>query len=426
MAQSEQRRLFRMSEVMAEFYDGPHATPPESADGPVYLGIKNITEDGRLDLSQVRHISEADFAHWTRRVEPRGGDLVFTYEASLHRYAILPPGFRGALGRRVALLRPRQEVADARYLLYAFIGPEWRATVQQRLNVGSTVDRLPLVDFPSFPISLPDLPRQRKIASILSAYDELIENNTRRIEILEEMAQATYREWFVNFRYPGHEDVPLVDSELGQIPEGWSMITLGESARWLSGGTPSTTNPAFWDGDIPWITSGSLTSLLLDRSDRRITQEGLANGTRLVDRDTVLFVVRGMSLVKEFRVGIADVPVAFGQDCKALIANTGVEPLFLAFGLITMAGEVQAMVELAGHGTGKLSTDRLKAIPLPLPPRDVQQKFSATITPIRNLMTNLRLSTDALRQARDLLLPRLISGGVDVSDLDIDVGELAS
>jgi type I restriction enzyme S subunit len=93
-----------MSAVMAEFYDGPHATPPPADEGPIFLGIKNMTEDGHLDLSDIRHISEADYSTWARRVEPRSGDIVFTYEASLHRYAVLPDGFRGCLGRRVALL----------------------------------------------------------------------------------------------------------------------------------------------------------------------------------------------------------------------------------------------------------------------------------------------------------------------------------
>src|SRR3954469_10194363 len=134
-----ERQTQPMSAVVAEFYDGPHATPPPAVDGPIFLGIKNMTEDGRLDLSQIRHIAESDYVTWTRRVEPRAGDIVFTYEASLHRYAIVPEGFRGCLGRRVALMRPDPHVADTRYLLYALIGPEWRRTVQARLNIGATV-----------------------------------------------------------------------------------------------------------------------------------------------------------------------------------------------------------------------------------------------------------------------------------------------
>ena len=101
-------------------YDGPHATPKEADDGPVFLGIKNITDGGALDLSEIRHVSEEEYPRWIRRVTPQAGDVVFTYEATLHRYAIIPEGFRGCLGRRVALVRPDPDQVDGRYLLYFF------------------------------------------------------------------------------------------------------------------------------------------------------------------------------------------------------------------------------------------------------------------------------------------------------------------
>lgn len=412
--------------VMAGFFDGPHATPAPADDGPIYLGIKNITEDGHLDLNQLRHISWEDFPRWIRRVEPRPGDLVFTYEASLHRYAIIPDGFKGCLGRRTALIQPDTELIDGRFLLYQFLGPQWRGEITKRLNIGSTVDRVPLIDFPLFPIQLPPLWEQRRIAAVLAAYDELIENNLRRIEILEEMAQAVYREWFVNFRFPGHEVVPLVDSPIGPMPDGWTVSDLGASAQWLSGGTPKTSEPSYWGGVVPWITSGSLTSFLLDRSDRTLTEQGVEAGSRLVPRDTLLFVVRGMSLATEFRHGIAEVPLAFGQDCKALIAQPPLDPLYLAYSVSARASEIQGMVEYAAHGTGKLSTDRLKGLRLLHPPGAVQQAFADLVVPMRRLMANLRQQVDNLRATRDLLLPRLMSGQIDVSELDIDTEWLAS
>ncbi len=95
-----------IKEVYAGLYDGPHATPRPSEFGPIFLGIKNVTETGQLDLSDIRHISEEEYPRWTKRVEPRYGDIVFSYEATLNRYAIIPKGFRGCLGRRMALIRP--------------------------------------------------------------------------------------------------------------------------------------------------------------------------------------------------------------------------------------------------------------------------------------------------------------------------------
>ena len=95
-------------------YDGPHATPKEADDGPIFLGIKNFTDDGALNLAEIRHVSEEEYPRWTRRVVPQMGDVVFTYEATLHRYAIIPEGFHGCLGRRVALVRPNPKIIDSR------------------------------------------------------------------------------------------------------------------------------------------------------------------------------------------------------------------------------------------------------------------------------------------------------------------------
>ncbi|MFZ6005155.1 MAG: restriction endonuclease subunit S [Actinomycetota bacterium] len=285
---------------------------------------------------------------------------------------------------------------------------------------GAAQPKLSQANLRQIGLRVPPLAAQELIASILDSLDDLIENSRRRIELLEDMARAIYREWFVHLRYPGYEDVPLVDSPLGPIPDGWGVSTLGDAGRWLSGGTPKTSVARYWGGPTPWITSGTLTARLLDRSDRTLTPEGVANGTRLVDRDTVVFVVRGMSLVKEFRVGIADVPLAFGQDCKAIVAAEHVEPLYLGFTFFALQDEIQGMVELAGHGTGKLSTDRLKAIPLLVPVRDLQAAFVETVTPMREQMTALRLATDRLVSLRDLLLPKLVSGAIDVSLLDLE------
>ena len=139
-------------------YDGPHATPQEASEGAVFLGIKNITDDGRLDFSEIRHVSESDLPRWTRRVVPSPGDVVFTYEATLHRYAVIPEGFRGCLGRRVALIRPNPKKANSRFLLYYFLSHEWRQVVEGNVISGATVDRVPLEKFPDFPVRLPTLP----------------------------------------------------------------------------------------------------------------------------------------------------------------------------------------------------------------------------------------------------------------------------
>jgi type I restriction enzyme S subunit len=144
-----------IEQVYEGLYDGPHATPKPSTNGPVFLGIGNITESGQLDLSSVRHISETEFPNWTRRVTPRPGDIVFTYEATLNRYAMIPRDFRGCLGRRLALIRTEQGSVYRNFLFLYFFSADWRETITRNILSGATVERIPLSKLPTFPINLP-------------------------------------------------------------------------------------------------------------------------------------------------------------------------------------------------------------------------------------------------------------------------------
>lgn len=148
-------RRVPIKEVYDGLFDGPHATPAPSDEGPVFLGIGNVTEAGRLDLTSVRHIAEADFDRWTRRVTPSEGDIVFTYEATLNRYALIPKGFRGCLGRRLALIRANSETGRNLFLYLYFFTADWREVISRNILSGATVDRIPLSRLPNFPITLP-------------------------------------------------------------------------------------------------------------------------------------------------------------------------------------------------------------------------------------------------------------------------------
>ena len=216
-----------IGDVYEGLYDGPHATPPTSDDGAIFLGISNITKDGHIDLSDIKYINENDLPKWTKRVTPKGGDIVFSYEATLNLYAIIPDDFWGCLGRRMALIRPDETKAHGKYLYYYFFSEEWRSTVSSHIITGATVDRIPIAKFPKFIISLPPMEKQHKIANILSNYDDLIVNNKKQIKLLEEAAQRLYKEWFVDLRFPGYEDVEIVDG----VPEGWKEEKLIDIAN---------------------------------------------------------------------------------------------------------------------------------------------------------------------------------------------------
>jgi len=167
-----------ISSVYDGLYDGPHATPPPAEAGATFLGIGNITETGRIDLSSQRYIAEEDLGRWTKRVTPQEGDIVFTYEATLNRYALIPKGFRGCLGRRLALIRCSSRPGMNRYLYHYFFTKVWREVIAQNRLAGATVERVPLTRFPEFPITVPS-------PEVLHRYDELARPTARQTEVIE-------------------------------------------------------------------------------------------------------------------------------------------------------------------------------------------------------------------------------------------------
>ncbi|PPT28537.1 hypothetical protein XarbCFBP7610_14275 [Xanthomonas arboricola] len=163
------------------------------------------------------------------------------------------------------------------------------------------------------------------------------------------------------------------------MKRGWPRRQLKDCAKWYSGGTPSKGVASYWGGDIPWISSKSLTSFFVSDSEDRVTNEGAHNGTRLVPKDSILFVVRGMSLKTEFRMGIATRPVTFNQDVKALLAIDDVLPAYLAYAIKSKTNEILQMVGEAGHGTGVLPTDRMQSLEIPIPPIADQRAIARTL-----------------------------------------------
>ena len=416
--------------VYLGLYDGPHATPKPASDGPVFLGIKNITEDGSLDLSDIRHIAEEDFSIWTRRVLPRPGDIVFTYEATLNRYAIIPKGFRGCLGRRLALIRPNHEKVNTRFLFYYFFGEDWRRTILKNLLSGSTVDRIPLTTFPKFEISLPSLPIQRKIAGILSAYDDLIENNTQRIKILEEMARSLYREWFVHFRFPGHEQVKMVDSELGLIPEGWNLTTLGSACTVGDGahakikrqttGVMYLTCKNFKGGNLDL----SKVDYISEADYKKYFREDSKALTRLKAGDVVLSIIGTIGepyLIQEKDYFGISSSVAILRPNKRLLSFN-----YLYYWLKSEIFQNAVYGIKGGVAQGYVSLEMIKLLPLYYPEISIMDKFDTRVSYILSLIRVLTEKNTNLRQTRDLLLPKLISGEIYIEDLDINIGDIAA
>ena len=397
-----------IKEYALGIYDGPHATPSEVSEGPVFLGIKNITEDGRLDFSEIRHVSENEFLKWTRRVTPQPGDVALTYEATLHRYAVIPEGFHGCLGRRVALVRPNPRNADSKFLLYYFLSREWRSVVERHIITGATVDRIPLEKLPDFPVIIPKLPIQKKIASVLTAYDDLIENNRRRMALLENAARLLYEEWFVRLRFPGHEHTRIIQG----LPEKWTRKPLEQVAEFRLGKMLDQVKnrgelmPYLANLNVRW---GSFD--LCDLREMRFEHDELETyGLKFGD---IVMCEGGepgrCAIWKE------QLPQMMIQKALHRIrCRSGMNHEYL-YQCIRNQGQSGLLATLFTGATIKhLPREKLAKVTVVVPPAQLMEHFVNYVRPMEKQLGLLVAASKRASEARDILLPRLMSGEIEM------------
>lgn len=373
--------MTRIAEYVSGFYDGPHATPKEADEGPIFLGIKNVTPEGRLDFSTIRHVSEEEFPRWTKRVTPEKDDIVFSYEATLHRYALIPEGFHGCLGRRMALIRPDKAKVNPRFLHYYMLSSLWRAEAEASVISGATVDRIPLTKVPDFKVSFPNIKTQERISETLSAYDDLIENNRRRIAMLEDAARQLYKEWFVRFRFPGHEHVKITDG----IPEGWTKQSLKEIAT---------------------LNYGKAL-----KADARIEGPYPVYGSSGVVGSHNKPLVKGPGIIVGRKGNVGSIHWSFFDyhPIDTVYFITAEESNFFLYHALINTAFINTDVAVPG-----LNRDFAYSREIFVPADDLLSSFQDEVFPIYDQVKTLSTYNDKLASARDLLLPRLMSGEIAV------------
>jgi len=292
-----------------------------------------------------------------------------------------------------------------RYLYYLFNMREVRQQISARATGGKVRHTAP-ERIGQVIVRLPPLGMQLRAADVLSAYDNLIENNRRRIVLLENAVGQLYREWFVRLRFPGYEHTRIKDG----VPEGWEKGTAFSAMEVRSGGTPKTTVPDYWGGEISFYTpkDATETSYVL-KTERAITELGLKNcNSRLYDTDTVFISARGTV----GKLNLALRPMAMSQSCYALIGKGHVSQLFLFCAL------KEAIEHFKQHAGGAvfdaIIVDTFKLIPFLVPEEKRVRHFEETVAPMYRQVANLMEQNERLGTARDLLLPRLMSGEVTV------------
>lgn len=396
---------------VCEVFDGPHATPPQSNDGPIYLGIPSIRSDGSIDYENSKRISYENYPKWTKRVTPQENDVVFSYEANLESYARIPAGFEGCLGRRMAIMRPDPSAIDARFLYYYTQSPAWKAAIASRTVLGATVNRIPIATFPEFPLRLPSLPAQQRIAGVLSAYDKLIENNRRQIKLLEEAAQRLYKEWFVDLRFPGHETTPIHNG----IPEGWTKGSLLDLADVVRG--CSYSSDQIVAGNRTLINLGNLTPFGGFRFDYEKPFSGKARPDQTVCQgDVVMGLTEQATGLAGYAALLPCVPTdsVISADLVKLSPREGVPRLFVY--ALLQYGRLSALISPLANGT-KIKHLRPESLPRAvalLPATALMKRYAEVVKPMFDKIALAQQQIVAAREAHDRLLPKLMSGEIEV------------
>jgi type I restriction enzyme S subunit len=357
----------------------------------------------------------------------RRGDVVVAMteqsKGLLGSTATVPADATFLHNQRLGLLQVTDPgVLSLRYCYHLLNSPDARNQIQATAT-GSKVRHTAPERIESIRVALPDLAYQRKVASALDSVEVLIENNRRRIEILEEMARLIYREWFVHFRFPGHKDVELVDSNLGPIPDGWEAVPLSELVTTEYGYTESAqeepVGPRYLRGmdmnKSSFIDWSAVPYCPISDRDREKFKVDVGD----------VFVIR---MADPGKVGICEREVD-AVFASYLVRLKPVDARLLPYYLFFTSSDDRYQGWVTGASTGatrkSVSAKVMTEPPVVLPPQDVQAQFVETVAPIRGLLTNLLEQNGVLTAARDLLLPRLISGELDVSDLDLDLEPVA-
>ena len=395
--------IFKLADVTTLITDGKHGdSRDESGSGFFFLSSKDL-RDGRLQYDDPREIKHDDFLETHRRTNLKPGDILLANcGASIGRVGIAQRDeriCRTTFQKSISVIKANNKLIDSKYL-YFYCLANSRHFVD--LGGGTAQPNLLIGDLKRIKIHLPPFLVQKKISAILSAYDELIENNQRRIALLEKMAEEIYREWFVRLRFPGHEMVKKVKG----VPEGWRSMQFTEICAFQKGKTPDQTFLESQDGLLPYITvefiEGKNTEYVLKKRNSICCENG--DVLMLMDGARSGLVFRG----KKGIVG-------------STFARVAVKPLYrdVVYEFLRATRE-HIVSNNTGSAIPHANKEFIHRLMMFLPENEnLMEKFNAVYCSFFAQTLNLMNQNELLHRSRDALLPRLISGKLSVENLDI-------
>ena len=398
---------YKLKQLCSEIVDCVNKTAPTSDVPTPYKMLRTSDiREGKINLENLNCVTKEVYEKWTRRGKLQKGDVIFTREAPLGEVGLVREEKNYFLGQRLVLFRANDKICDGRFLMYSLLWHDNKQAIISK-GVGSTVAHLRVPECKNIEIKAPDLDIQHRIVDILSAYDDLIENNQKQIKLLEEAAQRLYKEWFVDLRFPGHENTKIVDG----VPEGWNWCKL-EDAIQLD---PKVTLTKERMKQFIPMSALSTSSMVLDES--QFTETTSNSGSKFQNGDTLLArITPCLENGKTAYVsGLKSDEGAVGSTEYIVMRAKTINSYMVYLLARTDDFRQSAINSMSGSdGRQRVKSDKLKMLDYLHPTSELVEKFENVEEPIFEKIYRLSKQMQQAKQARDLLLPKLMSGEVEV------------
>jgi type I restriction enzyme S subunit len=415
-----------LADLCIRITDGKHGDcKDEPGSGFFFISAKDV-RDGKIAYENAREITGSDFEDTHRRTQLEPDDILITNSGTIGRIALVSADqrtFKTTFQKSVAILKPQRSVVDARFLYYLLIGEIARL---KEYAGGTAQKNLLLRDLRDFGLQIPNRDIQLVVAGILTAYDDLIDNNTRRIAILEEMARRIFEEWFVHFRAPGCEGLALVDSAIGPVPRGWTVAPMESVCSRITDGAHKSPTTCL-DG-VPMASVKDMTETDFNVANCRLISE--ADYADLVRNDCKpllgdILIAKDGSYLKHVFLVRKERDLAILSSIAILRPNGRLRPNLM----VQCIKHPTVISRMKGYVSGvaipRIVLRDFRQFLLVIPPSHIQEKCEAALAPVMQLSWQLGRINVNLRAQRDLLLPKLISSEIDISATSTSLKEAA-
>lgn len=394
-----------LSDICELIVDCPHSTAKDEGAGYPLIRTPNIGR-GRLILDDVHRVSKDIYDKRNARAIPQDDDLILAREAPAGNVAIIKNGEQVCLGQRTVLIRPDKRKVYPDFLVYYILAPQQQYELLGTAN-GATVAHVNIPVIKALPVELPAIEVQQKAADILKAYDDLIENNQKQIKLLEEAAQRLYKEWFVDLHFPGCVETEFVDG----VPEGWQACSLDDV---IDFNPKLTLDKERIKESVP-MSALSTSSMVLD--SREFTKTMSNSGSKFQNGDTLL--ARITPCLENGKTGFVDniesPEGAVGSTEFIVMRSKRLNPYMVYLLSRTEDFRKTAINSMTGSdGRQRAQVNKIKSYSYVLPPQDIISAFGKNVEPIFLKISKCNRYCKELAEARDRLLPKLMSGEIEL------------